>query len=145
MPKDPIKAAKAAHLWKTDERYREMSRIRKKRWYAKHKAENYAGLRAKYNKWYMDNIEAKRDYYLKYKYGISLAQLYELLEAQDNGCAICAKPILDYSDCRTDHCHKTGKVRGILCHGCNVGLGYFYENTTAMRNAADYIDKHNAG
>lgn len=41
-----------------------------------------------------------------------------------------------------DHCHKTGKVRGILCDGCNVGLGSFGDNPKTLKLAIAYLEKH---
>ena len=53
--------------------------------------------------------------------GLTLAAYEALLEAQGGGCAICgATPKTRRLD--TDHDHKTGKVRGLLCHRCNRAL-----------------------
>jgi hypothetical protein len=41
-----------------------------------------------------------------------------------------------------DHCHTTGKVRGLLCNGCNTGIGMFKESIPALLKAADYIFEH---
>ena len=82
-------------------------------------------------------------------FGESLARKVKEREAvqrlQRGRCAICGveeqklKRILYY-----DHDHLTGQGRGLLCHACNVGLGWFRENPQAMRAAADYIEKHSA-
>lgn len=60
-----------------------------------------------------------------------------LLEEQDHKCAVCAKDI----DRRAhlDHDHKTGKVRGLLCRGCNLGLGHFEDNVEALAGAIKYL------
>lgn len=62
---------------------------------------------------------------MKSQYGITLAEYEEMLEAQGGGCAICgAKPVKGKRRHAIDHCHTTGKVRGILCNRCNVILGH---------------------
>lgn len=43
-----------------------------------------------------------------------------------------------------DHCHKSKKFRGWLCHGCNVALGYVKDNSDTLRKLADYLDAHKA-
>ena len=63
--------------------------------------------------------ETKRRWNLKTRYGITPEQYDEMLAAQNNLCALCGgamdRPVID-------HCHETGKVRGILCHPCNIKL-----------------------
>jgi nitrate/TMAO reductase-like tetraheme cytochrome c subunit len=71
-------------------------------------------------------------------YGITEAE-YERLAA--NGCNLCGRK---YSDGRAnrlavDHCHKTGKVRGVLCRRCNSGIGYFDDDAERLERAAAYI------
>ena len=74
-------------------------------------------------------------------YGLEVEDYYRMLEQQDNGCAICG--IKDPgSRCRNfhvDHCHETGKVRGLLCHKCNRALGLFDDNIERLKSAANYL------
>lgn len=71
------------------------------------------------------------------KYGITDLQYMQMEFAQDRRCAICkhSKPL------EIDHCHATGKVRGLLCHDCNIGLGMFKDNIKGLREAANYLEK----
>ena len=74
---------------------------------------------------------------LKYKYGITPEQYDEMWKAQGEGCAICGsdrKP-------RIDHCHQTGRVRGILCDTCNRGLGMLGDNLETLRNVVQYLER----
>lgn len=64
-----------------------------------------------------------RDVELKRRYGINQEYFDRLLTIQDNKCAICDNIFTKIA--RIDHCHSTGKVRGLLCDRCNVHLGYY--------------------
>ena len=76
---------------------------------------------------------------LKKKYGISLEE-YEILLARQHGvCAICEQK--SSQTLCVDHCHVTGRVRGLLCRTCNMGLGYYSDNPAFMRNAAAYLER----
>src|SRR5690242_13759158 len=73
--------------------------------------------------------------YFKRKFGITLEQYEEMLKAQDNKCAICRKEeTTPHSRSKkiirlaVDHCHTTGKVRGLLCRSCNQVLGVLKED-----------------
>ena len=72
-------------------------------------------------------------------YGITKDEFYEILEKQDNKCAICCTAI-DKSG-HVDHCHKTKKIRGILCASCNKGLGMFKDSLINLSNAIEYLKK----
>ena len=79
---------------------------------------------------------------LQRNYGISLADYDEMLEAQDNGCAICGKmPEENGQRLSVDHDHETGQVRGLLCRHCNSGLGYFMHGPERLRNAIAYLEQ----
>lgn len=85
----------------------------------------------------------------KSKFGISDLKFQELLYNQHNKCAICKKE--EAVNHRTedrkralavDHCHKTDKIRGLLCTKCNQGLGLFFDNPTFLLTAAEYLKLH---
>lgn len=87
--------------------------------------------------------EYMRVFDLKRHYGITLDEFNTLLNSQDGACAICKtsnwpgkgkKP-------HVDHCHNTGKIRGLLCNLCNVGLGAFKDNEGFLANAVNYLKK----
>jgi len=68
--------------------------------------------------------------------GLSVKEIENIKIVQNNLCAICSDP--NPSD--LDHCHKTGKVRWLLCSNCNRGLGGFQDNSQLLRKAADLLD-----
>lgn len=107
----------------------------------------------KYRKLYSENRdkENKRRYqsYLKTKYGITLEQKEQLFKAQGRVCAVCNSDNVGRSisgkDVKwpVDHDHKTGKVRGILCHNCNMALGNVKESIDTLKQLISYLEKHN--
>ena len=81
--------------------------------------------------------------YLK-GFNLSLADYETMVANQDGKCAICHSPesmVLNGKVKRIaiDHCHITGVVRGLLCHSCNTGLGYFNDNWVLLDNALEYL------
>ncbi len=75
-------------------------------------------------------------------YGLSELHYMMLKEAQDNCCAICNRS-LPHNKEDVDHDHKTGKVRGLLCHNCNIGIGLFQDDPKILDKAAAYLRKGN--
>lgn len=73
------------------------------------------------------------------KYGLSPDQYKALLASQNNCCAICELPLDLGKRTHTDHCHETNKVRGILCHHCNSGIGLLKHSPELMRRAIAYV------
>lgn len=85
---------------------------------------------------YIDKQLCRRDYALKYAYGLCLEEYYELLEKQDDCCAICGRhQNLLKRALVVDHDHYTGKVRGLLCNRCNQLLGIFNDNIKTIEKA----------
>lgn len=77
---------------------------------------------------------------LKFKYNISLEYYDELLLKQKGKCAIC-RTLAGDSFLVVDHDHKTKGVRGLLCAGCNLGLGHFRENKKILLAAIMYLNE----
>ena len=75
---------------------------------------------------------------LKSKYGISLEQHQQMYMDQGMCCACCGDQIA-YDRVVTDHDHKTNKVRGLLCPGCNIGIGHLGDNLEGVQQAVDYL------
>jgi hypothetical protein len=79
----------------------------------------------------------------KATYGITGDEFSKMKESQGNCCYMCGEPQVRKDwDLAVDHCHKTGKVRKLLCNNCNVGLAMFKDNPELLRAAAQYIDDH---
>lgn len=94
--------------------------------------------------WSKRNPEKIRNITLNYLYNISLDDYNKLLLEQNNVCAICSKEnIVKNKPLAVDHCHTTGKVRGLLCYHCNDGLGKFKDNINSLNYAVKYLEKHN--
>jgi hypothetical protein len=73
-------------------------------------------------------------------YGLTDEDLARLYEQQGRCCAVCRIPLHLGVETKIDHCHATGRVRGLLCHGCNVALGLMKDNPAAIRRLAEYAD-----
>ena len=90
-----------------------------------------APLRSKYQDNYTKEYRAdyQRDWHLRSRFNISKEQYDEMLMAQDGLCAVCREreAFVEKSgkiqDLAVDHDHQTGEVRGLLCVGCNRGIG----------------------
>jgi hypothetical protein len=88
-----------------------------------------------------------RQCHRRYKYGLSESQFTELRVLQNDRCPICKTPfslLLDRPGERTkihvDHCHRTGKIRGLICDKCNLLLGCANESATLLRMAQRYLE-----
>lgn len=72
-------------------------------------------------------------------YGITPQQFLELYDAQAGKCAICDEVPTAGRGLHIDHCHTTKQVRGLLCHGCNTGIGAMKESAKTLRSAIKYL------
>jgi hypothetical protein len=108
------------------------------------KAESKKKHRDWYNRKYKDISEDKR---MKKQYGISLEDYKKMSELQKGLCLICKKPELTFLNqtarkLSIDHCHKTGKVRGLLCQKCNMAIGIFSESEDILNSAIKYLSNN---
>lgn len=75
---------------------------------------------------------------LKCVYGITPEQHEQMYADQEGRCAICQKWV-PYRKIHTDHHHQSGRVRGLLCARCNIGLGYFGDTLGGLEQAVEYL------
>ena len=120
------------NLYAQDPVYRDLGRARKRYERASRKAHVNAGRRRRWaaDPDYRDKARARR-------YGLSLQELRAILARQGNACAICktsGQPLC------IDHCHATGRVRGLLCRKCNIGLGCHDDDPRRTRAATAYLE-----
>lgn len=80
---------------------------------------------------------------LKHRYSLEYNEYLRMYTNQNGKCFICGikKELGSSKGLLVDHCHKTNKVRGLLCSNCNSGLGKFMDNTDILLNAINYLNK----
>jgi hypothetical protein len=92
--------------------------------------------------WQFANAEGRKQarakWRLRNRYGLSLEDYASLLLAQDNRCVICDSSFSTETP-YVDHNHITGKVRGILCATCNMGLGSYKDSVILLEKAISYL------
>lgn len=81
----------------------------------------------------------RRDYRLKVTYGITQGEYERQVSEQGGCCAICQQPT---ASLHIDHCHTTGRNRGLLCNKCNTGIGLLNEDPAVLRGAIDYLARY---
>lgn len=121
---------------------------RNRREYHREWARRNQQKRAVYNREYLSRT-GKGKVYARRKqlklYGLDEQGYVDLLEAQGGRCGICGvdspSPFANFS---VDHCHDTGRVRGLLCNKCNRGLGFFQDSLELLGNAAAYLEPSHA-
>ena len=84
---------------------------------------------------------SRTNFLLRLRYGISEDELEMLMVEQGGLCAICRIHPAEH----VDHCHETGRVRGLLCFNCNGALGRLEEDTSVMERAIEYLVAHGHG
>ncbi len=88
--------------------------------------------------------DKRRDNVLKRIFGITLDDYNNMLLSQNSRCDICKKHQSEFKQrLAVDHCHKTNKVRGLLCFPCNTGIGRFGDDIKMLEAAIAYLKKHN--
>ena len=96
--------------------------------------------------------QKQRSYTVRKKYGVPMEFLEELLAKQNENCAICCRHWRDCTPAKhskydmvflqylyVDHCHTTGRIRGLLCNNCNVGIAMLDENLERFDAAKRYL------
>ena len=89
-----------------------------------------------------NNPGSWRGAHLKRAYGMTLQQFNELFQRQGNRCAICYSDSHGGRGWHVDHCHASEKIRGILCHPCNVAIGFTKDDVGRLKACISYLNKH---
>lgn len=89
---------------------------------------------------YERNKDKYRDTYMKRVYGISLEEYNVMLAEQQGVCKVCSRPPA-LKALAIDHCHTTGKVRGVLCHYCNTALGSVNDSVETLMKLINYLEQ----
>lgn len=143
-PKHRRKRKEYARLWRKANRKPRKTRVRKftdaeikehrRDASLAYRIEHREELRKKSTKYYRKNRLqdsyklAARKYHLRKKYGITIEQYNAIFASQGSKCAICGHNApKNKRGWHLDHCHDTGRVRGILCHVCNTKLGWYQQ------------------
>lgn len=123
-------------------RDKEKNRIRSRRWHKNMTPAQRANKAAYMIEWKRLNLDRIAGHQRKIKYGLSQQEYEDMLRVQGGKCAICLteKPG-GQGGFNVDHCHTTGKVRGLLCTTCNFGLGQFKDSTAYLKSAIIYLEK----
>lgn len=115
-----------------------LSKEKRKEYDRKRRATNPEEHRAKQKRYRQNNP----DLWMKYNYDITQEQYDKMLADQGGVCAICKKTNRKNKRLCIDHCHKTDKVRGLLCDDCNLMLGHSKDNEDVLREAISYLERN---
>lgn len=134
------------------EEQREVIRAKAREAYRRNHSDRIIKQRAKraknrdeWNSKMRDYQRKNRDKYYEYnaanRFGVKRAEI-QALRATSSVCEICGNPPAATKRLAIDHDHDTGKLRGMLCHTCNLGLGAFKDNEVLLHKAFFYLTKH---
>jgi|SRR6266446_2581561 len=96
-------------------------------------------------KYYKKNKDIMDVRHFENRYGMYRGQLIEMLKSQDYKCKICRDPLIRFGDIDHDHsCCPSGKscgkcIRGLLCRGCNRGMGHYKDDPDRLIKASNYL------
>jgi len=126
--------------------YREKNREKLRAYFREYGKKHKDKLREQYREWVKknpDKVKTSYDkYYLKTQYKIIPEEYARILDEQGGRCASCGrtKNVFKARFC-VDHDHETGKIRGLLCHNCNIGIGNLGDTIEGVRKALAYLER----
>lgn len=96
------------------------------------------------------NAETLRHKERERKFGVTSEYYSQMLREQNGVCAICGKPetatrLGVVKSLSVDHCHATGRIRGLLCSDCNTGIGKLKDDVKILQNAIQYLSNPKEG
>lgn len=124
-------------------------KVRNSAWVAANpEKQNAASMR-----WYWKNkpraASNGTNWHYRKHYGITYAQFVDLYESVKGICPICSTPMVLSGPRKNrrlnavlDHCHETGQNRGVICSGCNIGLGMLKDSPKVLASAVAYLERY---
>ena len=143
---DAIVARRTAERDLQRQAKKERDRVACRRYYQRNRGRRLA----EFKEWAAANPEKRKELNRRRqpvkrarKYGLTPEAIDAMLLVQEGRCAICPsdKPG-GQGDWHVDHCHETGRIRGLLCQKCNQGLGLFRDKPALLRAAATYVESY---
>ncbi len=118
----------------------------KKKYYLKNRDKiltdkKYSSKNKQYRReYYLKNKSKSQELHLKNTYNLTIDDYNKIFDEQKGCCKICEKHQSEFkAKLAVDHCHQTGKIRGLLCNNCNRGLGHLKDSVLLLKKAIKYI------
>ena len=145
-----IKANQRAARWrsKNPERVKEISRRGSEK--RRNDPEKIIQIRAYQKSYRAENRKVLQDKERQRRFGITRNEYAELFHKQNGKCAICQREETatrngTVKSLAVDHCHSSGKIRGLLCADCNTGIGKLKDDVKILQNAIQYLSNPKEG
>ncbi len=142
------KPCQIAAIRKWSENNKERHKQLGKAWRAKNRERFNASVREYYHKnkhksrLYESNNRVRRSVQIRCrKFGITAEHYWNMFGDQEGKCAICSKTPKVWWSFNVDHCHETGRIRGLLCGPCNKALGSFGDTVDGVKRAIAYLER----
>lgn len=104
----------------------------------KYQSEHVEEIRIKKRAYRQKHPENNWNYKMRFRYRLSREEFDSMIVKQNGKCAICR---LDMTKPHIDHDHVTGKIRGLLCRTCNIGLGMFRDSDKLLLSGKRYLEE----
>lgn len=118
--------------------YYEREKVRIQKQHRKYYRKNKVAMKRTSATWRKKNPGKIKDITRRHLFGMEPSEYQALLTLQKGCCALCLDKLQVPN---VDHCHNTGVTRGLLCRGCNLGLGNFKDSSVVLRRAVRYLEK----
>lgn len=103
-------------------------------------------VRERNRRYKIDKPQQYKDSKLRTNFGIGLARYEEMLAAQNGLCAACGgENQVAHRRLAVDHCHRTGRMRALLCGNCNTAIGLVHESVDRLNALITYLRTHENG
>lgn len=123
-----------------------LKRFPKRKFLAKSRADQTASSAAYYKKNKVAILARQKRNgklrHVRHVYGLTAEQYQSMLDKQRGLCAVCRNPPRNKYGLCVDHCHRTNKIRGLLCAGCNTALAVLERDKRWTQSAMKYLTRH---